>query len=319
MSRQVVRVVGGCQICGGDLRFLLAGGDINYATTDELFCVFRCVECGAEPIWPVPTVEEVNKFYPRSYYSLSAPAKSWAGRLREIAVMARFDPSQLRLIMRVLGSLLERYFLDGLPERRLSTGCTFLDVGCGSGSQVELMHRYGWVARGFEVNHIEEYACSPEWIISAPKLEASLFDTRFGFIRVWHVLEHVVNPGEFVCAIRDLLAPDGVVLFGLPNAGGLVARLFGRYWYNRDLPRHVVNYRVASVRHLLAGAGLRIVEVKYRSVGGVLGSIQNCLSRIGVSVSLLNRFPLVVVVGWLEWCLDRLRVGDLMVIKAQRI
>ena len=57
----------------------------------------------------------------------------------------------------------------------------------------------------------------------------------------------------------DWLAPDGLLIVGVPNAGGLGASLFGRAWSGLELPRHLSHFTPATLQLTLEKAGGRIV------------------------------------------------------------
>ena len=58
--------------------------------------------------------------------------------------------------------------------------------------------------------------------------DAQDFDLRDRFpdgfeVRVAsEIIEHLVNPGGFLCSIKKHLAPDGVIILSTPHAYGLV-------------------------------------------------------------------------------------------------
>ncbi len=129
-----------------------------------------------------------------------------------------------------------------------SPGRRLLEIGCFRGEFLEWMR--------------------PEWTVAAvePSVEAksvvvskgirvvgdSIFDVteQFDAIVLFDVAEHLTNPVETMRAIRDRLAPRGVVVVLTGNADAPTFRLLGRhYWYAMYL-QHVVFHTPQSIRYL---------------------------------------------------------------------
>ena len=64
---------------------------------------------------------------------------------------------------------------------------------------------------------------------------------RFDLVTQWMVLEHTLEPGDQVKAIRDCLNNYGIYAGSVPNMGGWYAKLRGKNWYNIVPPEHI-NY-----------------------------------------------------------------------------
>ena len=89
-------------------------------------------------------------------------------------------------------------------------------------------------------------------------------DERFQAITLNQVIEHLQNPKAAVERLTQLLAPGGYLFLETPSTDGLDARLFcKRYWGGYHIPRHFWLFNEASLRQLLEGAGLRVVEFRY--------------------------------------------------------
>ena len=68
-----------------------------------------------------------------------------------------------------------------------------------------------------------------------------------------NVLEHTINPIEFLARQRRLLKANGFVLIEVPNRRSAWSRLLGRYYFNYYLPRHLYHYDAASLAAHLFG------------------------------------------------------------------
>ena len=301
-----------CVVCGGHGRPIADGRDYLYRTTRRAFQLRRCAQCKGEYIAPPLSAEEVVTFYPTTYYSYQEGGESFFAQLREDVVDSAYGKAHPRGVRRLLVAVGKR-FLDGVPLRIFGEG-RFLDVGCGSGANLKLLARHGWKAEGFEIGAAN---VRDDNIHVAPSLADANIVGSFDYVRVWHVIEHVPDPHGFLETLRKLTDKQGRVVFGLPNCGSLYARVFGRYWYNRDIPRHVFNYRPSTLRRALADHGFDVTRMTFRSCGGLLGSIQHILNRGGRNIDLINRSILVLLFWPFDLLCDALRVGDSIVVEAR--
>jgi 2-polyprenyl-3-methyl-5-hydroxy-6-metoxy-1,4-benzoquinol methylase len=81
------------------------------------------------------------------------------------------------------------------------------------------------------------------------------------FVRMNHVLEHLYEPAQVLRRLRARMAPGAVLHIAVPNPDGLSARLYGRYWFGLDCPRHVIFFPLHTLRAWLEHLGFSILEV----------------------------------------------------------
>ena len=172
-----------------------------------------------------------------------------------------------------------------LPERSQSAlyarfylpwkqGGRLLEVGCGSGKQLEAMADAGWDARGVDFD--------PEAVAAARSrgLDVAVGDVRdlhlpaasFDAIVMAHVLEHVFDPVGLLTECARLLKPGGRLVSITPNADSLGHRIFRRAWRGLEPPRHIVIYTPDALRLACARAGLVVdrVDVTARDAANLL-------------------------------------------------
>ncbi len=304
-----------CLICNYSMHFLLKGKDFLYYTTDKLFDVYRCPHCRLEMIYPLPSVEEIFSFYPKHYYSYSiSEEKSFFHRLRQKVVDRAYNKNTSRDFYFFV-ALLAKNIFEGLPLKKIGA-CRFLDVGCGDGYNLRLIEKYGWHTSGFEFGPVDRKGN----IYYDQDITSVRFDgDRFDYIRVWHVLEHVRSPDLLITTLNTLLSSQGILVIGIPNTGSLYARIFRRYWYNRDIPRHIFNYNLQNLRQLLEKYGLRVMRVKYMSAGGCLGSLQHFInSKLGKKYNLINKTFFFLLFYPLDIISNLLKLGDCVSVTVQK-
>lgn len=250
-----------CPACGGDrLRPFRRSVDFHYQIPGE-FDTERCEGCGLVLVSPMPTVSDLGRLYPDDYYSYQTPTlpKRWK-----------------RLIKRLVG--LDRQTM--VP--RFPHPGTMLDVGCGAGQYLLEMRARGWTVYGSELNRGGAAAGARAGLdIRAGELTQAGFEAQsFDFVRLNHSFEHIPNPASVLQEAHRLLKPDGRLFIGVPNVDGLMARVFGRYWWFAGLPVHTYGYTPDSLTKILARHGFRVERLRYHSdYGGVIGSLQILLNR----------------------------------------
>jgi 2-polyprenyl-3-methyl-5-hydroxy-6-metoxy-1,4-benzoquinol methylase len=197
---------------------------------------------------PPPTASEILQYYPASYlpYNPAAPLRqsTLGGLLRQIAI----GPYRLR-------------FGDPDFAVRPFGGGRLLDIGCGAGRFLERAADLGWRVWGFDISAdavAEATRHIPQANIRRCTLDEFVTDERFDLIAMSHVLEHIADPVRTLERCRDLLAPTGRLLIGIPNIKSWEAKLFGRYWSGLDVPRHIVHFREDLLRRVLAGMGFSV-------------------------------------------------------------
>jgi len=192
----------------------------------------RCAACGAGTTQPWPTPAELDAAYPDSY----RPATG------------RFAGPGDRLLARTRGLLARR--IDALAPPG-----PVLDVGAGDGSLLRALRD-----RGREVLGLER---QPAPDAGVPLRDARVADLPAGWaaIVLWHTLEHLTQPAAELAAAAGRLAPGGVLVVAVPNAGSMQARAFGADWLALDLPRHLVHLPRDVLLARLAELGLSVERV----------------------------------------------------------
>jgi SAM-dependent methyltransferase len=260
-----------CFLCGAP------DADPLWSTPDRAFAVpgvytvARCRACGFLYQRPRVGDEHLAACYPDHYPrhqepSPRIPFKGTAARGRAVrwALASRLGYAAPRgarpgWLTRVRAAALYRRLKWDCPPWR-GQG-RYLDVGCGSGGALGVAQALGWQVTGVEV---DEAAARKARRFSArvhtgDLLAAPFEPGEFDCVTAFHVLEHVPDPVAAVRRMLEWLAPGGLLIVEVPNAGGLGARLFGRAWSGLELPRHLSHFTPATLERVAILAGGRIV------------------------------------------------------------
>src|SRR5207248_2019375 len=137
-----------------------------------------------------------------------------------------------------------------------------LDAGAGRGRFVAAARVAGYDARGIEPSTRGVEAAREIYGVMLEQAgieEAEVEPGSIAAVSLWHVLEHVEDPGSALRRIAGWLAPGGALLVGVPNLASLQARLGGPRWFHLDLPRHRTHFTAAGLQALLTRSGFEVV------------------------------------------------------------
>jgi SAM-dependent methyltransferase len=83
---------------------------------------------------------------------------------------------------------------------------------------------------------------------------------------MFHVLEHLYDPGAYLDAAHRLLRPDGRLILQVPNAACWQFLLLGDRWNGIDVPRHLIDFRISDIDSLLDHRGFEVLRHKHFSL-----------------------------------------------------
>lgn len=249
-----------CPVCyATSTAFIGQCSDFLLRTTDKLFNLFKCRDCGTVFISPLPNDKDLRSYYPAGYW-WSEPKLSH-GLFSDLR--KRLESAYRRFVLQDH----VRFVLKTI--RRASSESqgpvTLLDVGCSGGTFLHEMARRGLSVKGLDFSEeavaharaVYQLDCSVGDLEQIPWK-----DEKFTVLTCFHVLEHVAQPRAFLRAARQKLAEHGYLVVQVPNLRSWQYRLFGVRWYGLDPPRHLVNYSDRALIRLLQEEGFEVIRKK---------------------------------------------------------
>lgn len=228
----LVEIGDACPACGGPLVAWRSAPSAEPTLGPARYELRRCRWCGSA----VTVGEAPPELHDTGAYGPGDPRLA-----RAVApVLRAFDSHRLRMLAALAP-----------PPARL------LDAGAGRGRFVAGALAAGYEARGIEPSRRGVLAAAAagapveQATIEAAAPEPGSLDA----VTLWHVLEHLEDPGAALARIATWLAPEGVLLVGVPNLSSLQARVGGERWYHLDVPRHRVHFTSAGIDDLLRAQG----------------------------------------------------------------
>lgn len=167
---------------------------------------------------------------------------------------------------------------------------SILDIGCSSGSFLRTLKGEGWKLYGIEMSRVvadQARATTGADVFVGDVLDASFPENTFDAVSGFHVLEHMYDPRQVMTNVLSWLKPGGIFTLTLPNIDSLEARIFARYWFGLDVPRHLWQFSPRALSAMASSVGFELVEVTTAPSCYVEDSIRNSVldlkSRCGFS------------------------------------
>ena len=175
-----------------------------------------------------------------------------------------------------------------------------LDLGCSGGVLAERLEAMGHEVTGVDVKEIDGVAGRTTAFVAADLNDGIPAEAGSGFdvVLAADVLEHLVNPGALMSQARDVLAPDGVALFCVPNIAHWYPRtrsILGLFDYDqRGIldATHLRFFTRRSIRRLVERQGFTIRRME------AVGLPLDALGMDGTKAKLLRLADRVLVDLW---------------------
>ena len=242
-----------CPLCGAhEPTTVLLASDLLFDSPGH-YPLVRCTRCAMQYVSPRPTGAALGRHYPADYfgYALHEDAPSFMQPF--LRAMAR-GISQRRL----------RYLED--VTGKLEADAALLDVGCGVNRLLEhIRDTRGCVGTGLDfkpeiIAYVRERLNMP--IVQGSLGEASLTAAPFDVVFMMEYLEHELDPRRVLEAARRVLKPGGHLALELPHIGAWPGRVLGRFWWNLDIPRHLIFFTPETLKQMLAETGFELISVR---------------------------------------------------------
>lgn len=238
-----------CLLCGSALKVTLTGLTDNRLGTPGSSEIRRCVHCGFEETFPVPTLAELTRLY-EAHYNYGGETDTPYTRLREQFL---FSPLY-RLWTWIDG--------DVAFHQRRGRG-QLLDVGCNEGRGLRLYARNGFSVEGLELNETAAVvAREAGFKVHTCLLEEFNPTSGYDVAVLSNVLEHSLDPRRMLLDVNRILAVGGQVWISCPNSRSWLRRAFGRSWINWHVPFHISHFSSETLRQLLSETGYSRIEMR---------------------------------------------------------
>lgn len=204
-----------CPLCNKNAGLSFVTKDYNRKVSQATFSYRQCSDCGLFFLSNIP--DDLDAYYGNDYYCTPS--------FEKLKKVARIENYQMAMISRFVKS------------GRL------LEVGPGFG-----VFAYQAKQAGFDVDVIEKEERCCKFLFEIIGVRAIRSDAPhkaiesakgYDVIALWHVIEHLPRPWEFLTSAAKNLNPNGILLIATPNPSAFQFRFQGARWPHIDAPRHL--------------------------------------------------------------------------------
>ncbi len=258
-----------CKICkNSENNIIHVAKEMMFGYKDE-FNYLECANCGCVQIVDIP--EDLSKYYPENYYSLSDDPKkrykTFRHRLRYRLADSYFILGKGGLLAKYYAQqsqCKERYSSYAFLVGRINKNSRILDVGCGKGILLYALKNAGFKnVEGLDPYLNEDIQYDNGLKISKKYL--SEINNKYNVIMLNHSLEHMDNQFETMRDLYKLLEDDGICIIRIPTASSYAWREYKTNWVQLDAPRHFYLHTLDSMKILVESANMYIEKVEYDS------------------------------------------------------
>jgi len=158
-------------------------------------------------------------------------------------------------------------------ERFVGTS-RFLDIGAGMGFSLQVARRRGWAAQGLEPNRTLAQYAQREGLNVVNAYLGKDTGGSFEVVLMDNVLEHILDPLDFMRDAARLLAPDGIIVVAIPPLDWLRQWLCRSAYVRarvmhpqlnvfREVDEHVNMFSRKAMHRLLHAVGLDLLDMRF--------------------------------------------------------
>ncbi len=282
-AREIVWEQVPCPMCGSPRwSAYLKGREALFGMPGE-FQLVRCRDCRHVYLNPRPAAECIHHFYPRAYgpHHLIEPSRAADETTIGGAGAETRGPWYLSRSVRAVPGLRRLYYwlsetyAEVIPDVDASSKRA-LELGCADGRFLMRLQRSGWEVQGVELaEEPARRAMARGLKVHVGRLEPGLFPEKwFDAVFAWMVIEHLHDPPATLGEVRRVAKDSAWLVFSVPNFACWEPKVFGRYWYSLELPRHLHQFTPRTLRRLLEQSGFQIVRlIHQRNLLNLVGSV----------------------------------------------
>lgn len=163
---------------------------------------------------------------------------------------------------RHLFRMTEQYHLIGEIQKYKKAPANLLDIGCDKGFFIDIARRFNYNCLGIELSDAAVEYSGKIGLNVKSSIEAT--DNLWDIAVMWHSLEHIPEPVEFLSELHSKLNTDAYLFIRVPAFDSIWRKLFGLKWIWFQPQNHFFHYSLKSLNHLLTQSGFELVELSHR-------------------------------------------------------
>lgn len=202
----------------------------------------RCSKCSFIYTLPRPTVEQLREFYNNSSYFYSE------------YVPNKLDSNIAKKSTVGLHKIIKRYNPDA---KRI------LEIGCGYGHTLFGLSLNGYEVVGTDIskNRVEFAENNYGIKVYNSEFPPDEFKNSFDVVIMSQLIEHVINPLDYLKNAANFLRKNGIIFISTPNIDCFIFHLLGKHYEPIKPPEHISFFGPKSLDFISKKAGLEPVKI----------------------------------------------------------
>lgn len=240
-----------CQICSSKASTpVLTKQRSDYTST-----WVRCSNCKSAHIDPYPSLTELESYYENGYTRMDFANTSDS----QVDHSLRFSDSYVETVFDEYRLTMEQLKID-LED--LGKDRKILDFGCANGIFLKFLNFVGIDKHnlfGCDISRqmLEEARIHTKNLFHTSEIEN--YQNKFDLVTLWDVLEHIINPKEYLERIAKSLKPKGKLLIQTPNYG-VLAEKFGEDFAHYLVLEHINLFSRTAAVNLIESVGFELLS-----------------------------------------------------------
>ena len=243
--------------CGGRFKpYKDNNMDLSHGFRGKKYTTVVCDACNHQTFFPQISQEDLD-----FYYSNGTEQEGKYGYYK-----VDYGSAGLIQFVTVIRDLFLEIVNDG---KELKRPIRVFDAGCGNGNKVDAFRRIGVDAWGADIGGMQVksgISYGNQYIEEGDILESFAAQQKkepFDFVMMFHVLEHIANPINFLRKLQELMHPTTKFFCALPSATYLGIYTYGlksHKWYN--CPVHVNLFSPKSFCCMMEDLGWTVNSIR---------------------------------------------------------
>ena len=262
-----------CNLCGYPLFEKVVESKDYISTSNKTFELYKCKICTLYQIKPTPSQEEINSFYtldyPGNFVDTNENESGLSFRIKNLIYVS------YRAVFKSFYR--ERSSIQKYKKEKGLESLSSLDVGCGDGNFLISLKNSQNSLYGIDIDTLVIENLQKKHGIKGEVTTIDDFKTsqKFDVISMSHFLEHSSDPKKTLEKVKSLLKKDGLLLIKLPNINSITFKIFGKYCYSLDIPRHLYMFSPKTISNYLELTGFEVISCNSNLEKYIYPSIYN--------------------------------------------
>ncbi len=218
----------------------------EYYFSYKKYKYYKCCSCGLVTTLPLPTKVIIERHYSKRF------------REGNYSLLLKYEEEYKRVYQDFISILLKILKNKRLKPKNLRV----LDVGCFTGSFLQMLKKSGFNVTGLELQKEAVKIARkklPSDVIVADVMTDKLPGKRYDIICMLGLIEHVNNPSKLIKKCSKYQDDNGMLLIQTPDSSSLPARILRKYWPPYSPVEHIHLFSQQSLIKLLEQNNYEII------------------------------------------------------------